>query len=112
MLLLLQQLWLLLHHRSLLGTRSDNATRQNESRRRERQNVLLHLKSPQRHTCPSQNHIRASILFAEETLENTFDFAHKLLRMKGPQEFVEIQTGLPDGKLRYWEGRGKGSCRM
>jgi hypothetical protein len=41
MLLLLQQLWLLLHHRPLLGTRSDNATRQNESRRRERQDVLL-----------------------------------------------------------------------
>jgi hypothetical protein len=49
MLLLLQQLWLL-HRRRLLGTRGDNAARQNESRRRERQNVLLHLKSPQKHT--------------------------------------------------------------
>src|SRR5262249_41545412 len=44
-LLLLQHLWLLLHHRPLLGTRSDSATRQNESRRGEHQNVLLHFKS-------------------------------------------------------------------
>jgi hypothetical protein len=32
------------------------------------------------------------MLFAEETLENTFDFAHKLVRMKEPQEFARIQT--------------------
>jgi hypothetical protein len=49
-LLLLQHLWLLLHHRPLLGTRSDSATSQNESRRGEHQNVLLHFKSPQKHT--------------------------------------------------------------
>src|SRR5262249_5571425 len=49
-LLLLQHLWLLLHHRPLLGTRSDSATRQSESRRGEHQNVLLHFKSPQKHT--------------------------------------------------------------
>jgi len=30
--------------------------------------------------------------FAEETLSNTFDFAHKLARMKEPQEFAQIQT--------------------
>ena len=36
--------------------------------------------------------IRDSMLFAEETLENTFDFAHKLVRMKEPQEFARIQT--------------------
>ena len=33
-----------------------------------------------------------SMLFAEETLSNTFDFAHKLVRMKEPQEFAQIQT--------------------
>jgi len=32
------------------------------------------------------------MLVAEETLENTFDFAHKLVRMKEPQEFARIQT--------------------
>jgi hypothetical protein len=36
--------------------------------------------------------IRDSMLFAEETLENTFDFAHKLVRMKEPQEFAQIQS--------------------
>jgi Phasin protein len=33
-----------------------------------------------------------SVSFAEETLSNTFDFAHKLLRMKEPQEFAQIQS--------------------
>jgi hypothetical protein len=33
-----------------------------------------------------------SMQFAEETLSNTFDFAHKLVRMKEPQEFAQIQT--------------------
>jgi hypothetical protein len=40
-----QDLWLLLYRRNirnLLGTRSDSATRQNESRCREHQNILLH----------------------------------------------------------------------
>jgi len=32
-----------------------------------------------------------SMSFAEETLSNTFDFAHKLLRMREPQEFAQIQ---------------------
>src|SRR6266516_688631 len=36
--------------------------------------------------------IRDSMLFAEETLENTFDFAHKLVRMKEPQELSQLQT--------------------
>ena len=36
--------------------------------------------------------IRDSMTFAEETLANTFDFAHKLVRMKEPQEFVQIQS--------------------
>src|SRR5262249_22076501 len=32
-----------------------------------------------------------SMSFAEETLSNAFDFAHKLLRMREPQEFAQIQ---------------------
>ena len=36
--------------------------------------------------------VRGSMTFAEETLENTFDFAHKLVRMKEPQGFAQIQT--------------------
>src|SRR5919197_340090 len=33
-----------------------------------------------------------SMLFAEETLSNTFDLAHKLIRMKEPQELPQIQS--------------------
>jgi len=33
-----------------------------------------------------------SISLAEETLANTFDFAHKLVRMKEPQELVQLQS--------------------
>ena len=33
-----------------------------------------------------------SMQFAEETLSNTFDFAHKLVCVKEPQEFAQIQT--------------------
>ena len=40
--------------------------------------------------------IRDSMTFAEETLANTFDFAHKLVRMKEPQEFVQIQSEFLD----------------
>ena len=35
---------------------------------------------------------KTSMLFAEQTLSNTFDFAHKLLRMKEPQELVKLQS--------------------
>lgn len=33
-----------------------------------------------------------SMSLAEETMSNTFDFAHKLMRMKEPQEFAQIQS--------------------
>ena len=33
-----------------------------------------------------------SMFLAEETLSNTFDFAHKLLRMKEPQELAQLQS--------------------
>ena len=32
-----------------------------------------------------------SMLAAEETLSNTFDFLHKLVRMKDPQELAQLQ---------------------
>ena len=33
-----------------------------------------------------------SMSLAEETMSNAFDFAHKLMRMKEPQEFAQIQS--------------------
>jgi hypothetical protein len=33
-----------------------------------------------------------SIAVAEQTLSNAFDFAHKVLRMKEPQELAQIQS--------------------
>ena len=33
-----------------------------------------------------------SLTFAEETLSNTYDLAHKLMRMKEPQEFAQFQS--------------------
>jgi hypothetical protein len=35
---------------------------------------------------------KSSMLFAEETLSNTFDFAQKLVRMREPQELAQIQS--------------------
>ena len=32
------------------------------------------------------------ISLADETLANTFDFAHKLVRMKEPQELIQLQS--------------------
>ena len=33
-----------------------------------------------------------SMLAAEETLSNTFDFLHKLIRMKDPQQLAQLQS--------------------
>jgi hypothetical protein len=33
-----------------------------------------------------------SIAVAEQTLSNAFDFAHKVIRVKEPQEFAQIQS--------------------
>jgi hypothetical protein len=33
-----------------------------------------------------------SLLLAEETLSNTFDFAQKLVRMREPQELAQLQS--------------------
>jgi hypothetical protein len=41
-----------------------------------------------------------SITVAEQTLSNGFDFAHKVLSIKEPQELVQIQSDLSVGKLR------------
>src|SRR5262249_32182662 len=51
--------------------------------------------------------IRDSMLFAEETLENTFDFAHKLIRMKEPQEFARIQTEFVSRQTQVLAGSGQ-----
>ena len=51
--------------------------------------------------------IRDSMLFAEETLENTFDFAHKLVRMKEPQEFTRIQTEFFGRQAQVLAGSGQ-----
>ena len=51
--------------------------------------------------------IRDSILFAEETLENTFDFAHKLVRMKEPQELPRIQTEFVNRQAQVLAGSGQ-----
>ena len=32
------------------------------------------------------------MLFAEQTLSNTFDLAHKLVRMREPHELAQIQS--------------------
>jgi hypothetical protein len=51
--------------------------------------------------------MRDSMLFAEETLENTFDFAHKLVRMKEPQEFTQIQTEFVRRQAQVLAGSGQ-----
>ena len=51
--------------------------------------------------------IRDSMFFAEETLENTFDFAHKLVRMKEPQEFARIQTEFFSRQAQVLTGSGQ-----
>src|SRR6266550_1073921 len=50
--------------------------------------------------------MRDSMLFAEETLENTFDFAHNLVRMKEPQEFT-IQTEFVRRQAQVLAGSGQ-----
>src|SRR5262249_58630671 len=46
-------------------------------------------------------------MFAEETLENTFDFAHKLVRMKEPQELPRIQTEFGNRQAQVLAGSGQ-----
>ena len=48
-----------------------------------------------------------SMFFAEETLENTFDFAHKLVRMKEPQEFARIHTEFFSRQAQVLTGSGQ-----
>jgi hypothetical protein len=52
-------------------------------------------------------YIQYSMLFAEETLENTFDFAHKLVRMKEPQELTQIQTEFVRRQAEVLSGSGE-----
>jgi hypothetical protein len=51
--------------------------------------------------------MRDSMLFAEETLKNTFDFAHKLVRMKEPQELTQIQTEFVRRQAQVLAGSGE-----
>jgi hypothetical protein len=51
--------------------------------------------------------MRDSMLFAEETLENTFDFAQKLVRMKEPQEFPQIQSEFVSRQAQVLAGSGQ-----
>ena len=48
-----------------------------------------------------------SMFFAEETLENTFDFAHQLVRMKEPQELPGIQTEFVNRQAQVLAGSGQ-----
>ena len=50
--------------------------------------------------------------FAEETLSNTFDFAHKLMHMKEPQELAQSRANSSAGKLSYWEIKRKNSDKQ
>src|SRR5262245_28755587 len=56
-----------------------------------------------------------SMSFAEETLSSTFDFAHRLLRMKEPQEFAQIQGEFVSRQAQLLGDQtkelGKRSCR-
>jgi hypothetical protein len=52
--------------------------------------------------------IRDSMLFAEETLENTSDYAQKLIRMKEPQEFAQVQTEFVSRQAQVLAGSGQG----
>jgi hypothetical protein len=58
--------------------------------------------------------IRGSMMFAEETLSNTFDFAHKLVR-ESHRNSLRSRPSSSVGKLRSWEikpkSSGKGSCK-
>jgi hypothetical protein len=46
-------------------------------------------RSLDRQTCAICEH---SIAAAEQSLENAFDFAHKVVRIKEPQELVQLQS--------------------
>ena len=48
-----------------------------------------------------------SMQFAEETLSNTFDFAHKLVCVKEPQEFAQIQTEFVSRQAQLLEDQTK-----
>jgi hypothetical protein len=51
--------------------------------------------------------IRGSMTFSEKALSNTFDFAHKLVRMKEPQEFAQIQTEFVSRQAQLLEDQTK-----
>jgi hypothetical protein len=50
---------------------------------------------------------KSSMLFAEETLSNTFDLAHKLVRMREPQELAQIQSDFVSRQAQIVGGQTK-----
>ena len=55
---------------------------------------------------------KTSMLFAEQTLSNTFDFAHKLLRMKEPQELVKLQSDFVSRQAQLAGDQTKGVAEL
>ena len=57
---------------------------------------------------------KSSMRMAEETLSNTFDFAHKLMRAKDMQELAQIQADFVSRQAQVVEDEtkelGKASC--
>jgi hypothetical protein len=49
-----------------------------------------------------------SIAVAEQTLSNSFDFAHKVIRVKEPQELAQIQSDFVRADLNCSESRRLG----
>jgi len=50
--------------------------------------------------------------FAEETLSNTFDFAHRLTHVKELQELPQIQNEFISRQASYWETKPKNSEKV
>ena len=48
-----------------------------------------------------------SIAAAEQTLSNAFDFAHKVIRIKEPQELVQIQSDFVSRQAQVLGGQTK-----
>jgi hypothetical protein len=57
-----------------------------------------------------------SLSLAEETLSNTFDFANRLVRMKEPHEFAQIQTEFLSRQAQLHgdqtKSSGRASCKV
>src|SRR5437763_15621628 len=61
-----------------------------------------------RQTCAICEH---SIAAAEQTLENAFDFAHKVVRIKEPQELIQLQSDFVSRQSQVLGDQAKSSGR-